>query len=121
MTNTNSDAISVSYLRDHFWNKKRIPSEFKQTACIAEAESSVATQYNALKETVMHNVVSENQTKCLIKKLKKGCSLGLDGITAEHLCMETILPLHLNLLLALCICFGRMPESLSANSFLYMY
>ena len=115
MANMSCDAVSLNHLHDHF--KKIFSAEIPRTPCIDEAESFVSAKYNAMKDTIIHEVLSESRTKRLIKKLKKGCSPGLDGITAEHLSfgVDTQLPLHLSMLLTLCIRFGRVPKLFSVG------
>ena len=47
-----------------------------------------------------------------IKRLKKGCSPGIDGIRTEHLtnALKTDLPLYLSNLFSSCLTFGIVPE-----------
>ena len=53
-------------------------------------------------------VISEYSVRKYIAKLNSGCSAGLDGIMAEHLkyAYNSILLLHLSILLSICVSFG---------------
>lgn len=62
----------------------------------------------------MHHItVSEQRLKRLIRRLRRGCSPGVDGLAPEHICygLQTTLPLHLSLLLTVCLRFGCFPHS----------
>ena len=62
----------------------------------------------------MDNItISERRIRKMIKQLRRGCSPGVDGISAEHLYhgLGTPLSLHLSVLLTLCLRFGCLPDS----------
>lgn len=111
--NTASDAISIDALRD-FYDAKFNPTDVNLNNTIRQMEESVVEKLQELNRvTLDHITVSEQRVKRLIRRLKKGCSGGMDGLIPEHICyaIETLLPLHLCLLLTVCLRFCCFPQS----------
>ena len=109
---TDFDAISVDRLTSHFTTKFTAPTG--TSTFIEEAEKQVLAKCSHIKDVCYdHICISEQRCVRLIKKLRSGCSPGVDGVRAEHLrhSIGTSLPLHLCLLLTLCLRFGLVPDN----------
>ena len=109
---TNWDAISVTALYEHFKDKFAAPPN--STPAADEAHARVNEKSSQLRGVPMtHITISEQRMKRIVKKLRRGCSAGADGITPEHLYYSTgtHLALHLSILLTLCLRFGCFPDS----------
>ena len=100
-TAPNWTAIAMESLHSHFKDKfaAREPTNdfLKRTA------DQVQQKFNDIKDNLLTDVISEHKVARLIKKLRTGCSPGVDGITSEHLLYSagTSLSLHFSLLLTL--------------------
>ena len=109
---TNYDAIRTEDLAAHFRTKFSAPAD--SNAFIEHAENHVLQKQSRLTNTCYDNIViSEQRVIRMIRKLRIGCSPGVDGITAEHLCnaTSTPLPLHICILLSTCLRFGIVPDT----------
>ncbi len=82
------------------------------------AEEKVDKRYSDIcSNEEKHYVFSQGKVNKYIKKLKKGCAPGRDGVMAEHLkySMETSLPEHLSRVFTLCVRYGIVPKSFNAG------
>ena len=107
-----NDDIGIEDLRRHF-ESKFAAAESPSNDYITEAQETVNEKFAALAGTRIDITVSESKVRRLMKKMRKGCSPGVDGIVAEHLRygLSTSLPFHLAILLTLCLRFGSIPDT----------
>ena len=111
--NTACTAIPPARLYDHF-NAKLNPNDTSTNDVISRMEDSVQLKFSQLDGIQMdHLVLSEARVRRLIKRMRRGCSPGVDGVTPEHLfySLDSSLPLHLSMLLTTCLRYGRIPQA----------
>ena len=111
--NSSCDAIQIAALQAHF-DAKFNPPDSPSSDRVQEMEGVVHSKQEAIRNIAMNDVtLSELRTKRLIRRLRKGCSPGIDGVSPEHFSygIETLLPLHLSILLTICLRFGCFPQS----------
>ena len=77
----------------------------------------VKTQYNDTKNDIIQHKVLPGDLDACIKKLKRNCSPGIDGITAEYLIngRSTILCEHFNVLYSVMLTHNRVPSIFAAG------
>ena len=108
----NSDAINLEQLEAHFRRKFDAPNS--ESEYTSQAKRFVEQKFVSLKDATFPELcVSEANVIALIKRLKSGCSPGIDLITPEHLkfSIGSPLTLHLSTLLTLCLRFGVVPSA----------
>ena len=94
---SNGNDIGMTQLSEHFTRKFAAPIE-TQSDFIQEAHETISLKYSDLAQQRMdHITVSERRVMKMVKRLRKGCSPGIDGISAEHLCYGLGTPLSLHL------------------------
>ena len=99
-------------LHDYFsmkFSKSKIENKH-----VTGARKIVEDKYEVIKNIVNNDFVfSCEKLKFYIRRLKSGCSAGMDGIVAEHLKhgLDTNLISHLSNILTVCFRFGIIPES----------
>ena len=99
---TDQDAIAIKTLFEHFKAKFSTNDQQTPTEFIQQADNFVQLKAQDLAERdFSHIMISEQKMVRLIRRLRKGCSPGIDGVTAEHLfhAIETSVPFHLCLML----------------------
>ena len=106
------NVISMDTLHDYFSMKfSKSKTENKH---VTGARKIVEDKYEVIKSIVNNDFVfSCEKLKFYIRRLKSGCSAGMEGIVAEHLKhgLDTNLISHLSNILTVCFRFGIIPES----------
>ena len=105
------DGIGIEELRCHYATKFAASSS-PPNGSIQEAQVTVSQKYAEMAGIRMDVTVSERKVTRMIKKLRKGCSPGVDGILAEHLQygLSTSLALHIAVMMTLCLRYGCIPH-----------
>ena len=98
------DAISSEKLQCLF--KQNFKASSTDSDYIQHARDLVDMKHSSLSHSLPCTVqVSEPSLARLIRRLRKGCAAGIDGILPKHLLLAlgSSLPLHLSVLLTLCL------------------
>ena len=113
---TDCTKIGIRQLQDHFQNKFNYEEPQDPHHYINQCKMEVDNRLNAPHHSSI--LIPEQCIKRLIRKLRTGCSPGIDGVQAEHLraAQETLLPLCLAILLSLCLRFCVTPSNFSLGT-----
>ena len=108
-----SNAIQIDVLEQYF--KTKFQESVNINNFIKESVIKVKNRYNTAEETrkSIKDRVSVYKVKKVYSWFKSKCSLGLDGISAEHFkyATDTRLVYHISNLLTLCVRFNIVPDS----------
>ena len=102
------NVVNIGTFRNYFSDKFAYVPDIEQQT---EAITFVQQRYERLCATPSVINIGNYKICHYIKRLKKGCSPGIDGIRTEHLtnALKTDLPLYLNNLFSSCLTFGIVP------------